>query len=113
VAQAVALLVEAIDAQDCCDCSDGVRPGRSPQPALHEGRQGWLTHGMGSVSDGDLSAFVDHVPHDPLCTMLRKRSKDGRGLELSEMGRHAGLLDGQEMGFPDPGSPPGAVRSPL
>jgi len=66
VAKAVAMLLEAIDEQDCCDFSDGFRPGRSPHHALHEGRQGWLKNGMGSVIDCDISAFFDHVPHDTL-----------------------------------------------
>jgi len=109
----VAMLVEAIDEQDCCDCSDGCRPGRSPHHALHEVRQGLLTNGMGEVIDGDSSAFVDHVQHDTLLTMRRKRIKDGRVLELIEMWLHAGILDGKEMGFPDKGSPQGSVRSPL
>ncbi len=61
---------------------------------------------------GDLSACVDHVPHDTRCTRRRKRIKDGRGLERIEMGRHAGLLDGQERVCPDTGSPHGSVRSP-
>ena len=34
VAKAVAMLLEAIDEQDFCDCSDGFRPGRSPYHAL-------------------------------------------------------------------------------
>ena len=66
MAKAVAMLLEAIDEQDVCDCSYGFRPGRSPQPALHEVRQGWLTNGMGSVIDCDISAFFDNVPHDTL-----------------------------------------------
>jgi RNA-directed DNA polymerase len=45
--------------------------------------------------------------------MLRQRSKDGRVLELSEMWRPAGLLDGQAMVCPDTGSPPGSVLAPL
>ena len=45
--------------------------------------------------------------------MLRKRIKDGRVLELIEMWRHAGILDGKEMVFPDKGSPQGSVLSPL
>jgi RNA-directed DNA polymerase len=47
VAQAVAMLWEAIDEQDFCDFSYGFRPGRSPHHALHEGRQGVLTNGIG------------------------------------------------------------------
>jgi len=34
-------------------------------------------------------------------------------LELIEMWLHAGILDGQEMVFPDKGSPQGSVLSPL
>jgi RNA-directed DNA polymerase len=60
------MLMEAIYEQDCVDFSYGLRPGRSPPHALHEVRQGWLTNGMGDVLDGDISAFVDNVPHDTL-----------------------------------------------
>ena len=66
MAKAVAMLLEAIYEQDFCDFSYGFRPGRSPHHALHEVRQGWLTNGRGSVSDGAISACVDHVPHDTL-----------------------------------------------
>lgn len=113
MAKAVAMLLEAIDEQDCCDCSDGVRPGRSPHQALHAVRQGRLKNGIGQVSDCDISAVFDHGQHDTLCTMLRKRSKDGRVLERIELWRHAGILDGKERVFPDTGRPQGSVRSPL
>jgi group II intron reverse transcriptase/maturase len=112
-AKAVARLLEAIYEQDFCDFSYGFRPGRSPHHALHEVRQGWLTHGMGSVIDCDISACFDHVQHDTLVTILRKRSKDGRVRELIERWLHAGILDGKEMVCPDKGSPQGSVLSPL
>jgi retron-type reverse transcriptase len=64
VAQAVAMRLEAIDEQDCCDCSYGLRPGRSPPHARHEGRQGWRKHGSGYGIDGDISACFDNGPHD-------------------------------------------------
>ena len=66
MAKAVAMLREAIDEQDCCDFSYGFRPGRSPHQALQAVRQGRLKHGIGSVIDGDISAFFDNVPHDTL-----------------------------------------------
>lgn len=112
MAQAVAMLLEAIDAQDVCDCSDGCRPGRRPPQALQAVRQGRRTNGMGQGIDGASSACCDHGPHDTLGTMLRQRSKDGRVLELSERGLHAGLLDGKARVFPDTGRPHGSVRSP-
>ena len=64
VAQAVAMLREAIDEQDVCDGSDGFRPGRSPHHALHEVRQGVLKNGMGYGIACDISAFFDHWQHD-------------------------------------------------
>ena len=51
--------------------------------------------------------------HDTLLTMLRKRIKDGRVLEMIEKWLHAGILDGKEMVYPDKGSPQGSVLSPL
>lgn len=113
MAQAVARRREAIDAPDGGEVSDGVRPGRRPQPALHAGRQGGLTNGMGAVSDGASSACVDHVPHDTRCMMRRKRIKAGRVRERIERWRHAGLLDGKARMCPDTGSPHGSVRAPL
>jgi retron-type reverse transcriptase len=35
VQRAVAMLLEALYAQDCADCAYGLRPGRSPHAALH------------------------------------------------------------------------------
>ena len=113
MAKAVAMRLEAMYEQDCCDVSDGFRPGRSPHHALHEGRQGMLKNGMGSVIACDISAFVDNVPHDTLRTILCKRIKDGRVLELIERWLQAGILDGQERVCPDKGRPQGSVRSPL
>ena len=113
VAKAVAMLLEAIYEQDFCDFSYGFRPGRSPHHALHAVRQGLLTNGIGYVIDCDISAFFDNLQHDTLLTILRKRIKDGRVLELIEMWLHAGILDGKEMVFPDKGSPQGSVLSPL
>jgi RNA-directed DNA polymerase len=113
VAKAVAMLLEAIDEQDCCDVSYGFRPGRSPHQALHEGRQGLLKNGMGSVIDCDISACFDNLQHDMLLAILRKRVNDGRVLEYIELWLKAGILDGKEMIFPEKGSPQGSVSSPL
>jgi RNA-directed DNA polymerase len=65
------------------------------------------------VIDCDIRAFFDHLQHHTLVTILRKRIKDGRVLELIAMWLHAGILDGKEMVFPDKGSPHGSVLSPL
>lgn len=113
VAQAVAMLLEAIYEQDFCDSSYGFRPGRSPHQALQDVRQGLLGNRIGHVIDCDISSFFDNLQHDPLHTILRKRIKDGRVLELIEMWLKAGILDGKEMVAPDKGSPQGSVISPV
>ena len=66
MAKAVAMLLEAMYEQDCCDFSSGFRRGRSPQQALQAVRQGLLGSRIGAVLDGDISAFFDHVQHDTL-----------------------------------------------
>jgi group II intron reverse transcriptase/maturase len=113
VAKAVAMLLEVIYEQDFSDSSYGFRPGRSPHHALHAVRQGLRKNGIGYVIDCDISAFFDNLQHDTLVTILRKRIKDSRVLELIEMWLQAGILDGKEMVFPDKGSPQGSVLSPL
>src|SRR4030095_5270733 len=113
VAKAVAMLLEAIYEQDFYDLSHGFRPGRSPQQALYEVRQGLLGSRMRYVIDCDISAFFDTLQHDTLLALLRTRIKDGRVLKLIERWLHAGILDGKEMVFPEKGSPQGSVISPL
>ena len=66
VAQAVAMLMEAMYEQEFCDFSSGCRRGRSPHQALQAVRQGLLGSRMGSVIDCDISAFFDNVQHDTL-----------------------------------------------
>ena len=66
VAKAVAMLLEAIDEQDCGDSSAGIRPGRSPHQALRAVRQGLLGNRMGQGSDGDIRACFDTGQHDTL-----------------------------------------------
>jgi RNA-directed DNA polymerase len=113
VAKAVGMLLESIYEQDFYDFSHGFRPGRNPHQALHEVRQGLRGSRMGQGIDCDISSFFDNLEHDTLLATLRKRVKDGRVLKLIEMWRHAGILDGKEMVFPEKGSPQGSVISPV
>ncbi len=64
MAQAVAMLMEAMYEQDVGDFSSGCRRGRRPHQALQGVRQGLLGSRSGSVIDGDSSACFDNVPHD-------------------------------------------------
>jgi group II intron reverse transcriptase/maturase len=110
--RAVADLLESIYEQDFHEFSYGFRPGRNAHQALRDLRQG-LQSGINYVIDCDISAFFDNLQHEELLTILRKRVKDGRVLELIEAWLKAGILDGKEMVFPEKGSPQGSVISPL
>ena len=55
----------------------------------------------------------DNLQHDELLAILRKRVKDGRMLELIESWLKAGIMDGEDLVFPEKGSPQGSVISPL
>jgi RNA-directed DNA polymerase len=90
VAKAVSLLLEQIYEQDFCEFSYGFRPGRSCHQALHDLRQGLLNNRVQYVIDCDISSFFDNLRHDVLLSLLRKRVKDGRLLELIKMWLEAG-----------------------
>ena len=113
VAKAVSLLLEQIYEQDFCEFSYGFRPGRSCHQALHDLRQGLLNNSVQFVIDCDISSFFDNLRHDVLLSLLRKRIKDGRLLELIAMWLEAGIMDGKDLVFPEKGSPQGSVISPL
>lgn len=113
VAKAVALLLEQIYEQDFCSFSYGFRPGRSCHQALRDLRNGLLDNGVQYVIDCDISSFFDNLRHDVLLSLLQKRVKDGRLLELIRMWLEAGIMDGKELVFPEKGSPQGSVLSPL
>ena len=112
VQRAAASLLESIYEQDFYEFSYGFRPGRSAHDALRDLRQG-LQSGIHYVIDCDISAYFDNIQHDELLTILRKRVKDGRLLELIESWLKAGIMDGKEFVFPEKGSPQGSVISPL
>jgi group II intron reverse transcriptase/maturase len=110
--RAVADLLESIYEQDFHEFSYGFRPGRNAHQALRDLREG-LHSRIHYVIDCDISAFFDNLQHDELLAILRKRVNDGRVLELIESWLKAGIMDGQDLVFPEKGSPQGSVISPL
>jgi RNA-directed DNA polymerase len=61
VQRAVAMLLEAIYAQDFQDGSYGFRPGRSPPAALHAVRERCLQESIGWIVDADVSGDFDYA----------------------------------------------------
>jgi group II intron reverse transcriptase/maturase len=113
VQRAVTMLLGAVYEQDFHDCSHGFRQGHSPHQALQELRQQCMELNIGWIVDADVSGFFDSLDHDLLRAVIRKRVNDGGILRLIGKWLHAGVLDGEQLTYPEHGTPQGGVISPM
>jgi group II intron reverse transcriptase/maturase len=113
VERAVAMLLGAVYEQDFYECSYGFRPGRSPHQALTQLRNQCAWGNINWVVDADVSGCFDNIPKGQLLTVIRQRVNDGGILRLIGKWLNAGVLDGEELFYPEKGTPQGSVISPL
>lgn len=113
VERAVVTLLGAVYEQDFYDCSYGFRPGRSPHQALTALRNQCAWENINWVVDADVSGCFDNIPKGPLLEVIRQRVNDGGILRLIGKWLNAGVLDGEELFYPEKGTPQGGVISPL
>jgi RNA-directed DNA polymerase len=113
VQRAVAMLLEAIYAQDFHDCSYGFRQGRSPHDALHELRERCMTEGIGWIVDAEVSGDFDSRDRTRLREVLRQRVNDGRIMRLIGKWLRAGVMEEGVLTHPETGVPQGGVVSPV
>ena len=111
--RAVAMVLSAVYEQDFYDCSDGFRPGRSPHHALTKLRNHCAWGNINWIVDGDVTGCFDNIPKGPLLAVIRQRVNDGGILRLIGKWLNAGVLDGEELFYPEKGTPQGSVISPL
>jgi RNA-directed DNA polymerase len=104
---------EAIDAHDCGARSSGLRQGRRPQDALHEGRARGMTEGSGGIVAADVRGDVASRDTTRRRAILRQRGKDGRRRRLSGQGLHAGGREEGVLTHPETGVPQGGTGSPV
>jgi group II intron reverse transcriptase/maturase len=113
VQRADAMLMGAVYEQDFYDFSYGFRPGRSPHQALTELRNQCARGDIKVVVDADVSGFFDNIPKGQLLEVIKQRINDGGILRLVGKWLNAGVLDGDELFYPEKGTPQGSVISPL
>ena len=65
------------------------------------------------IVDADVSGFFDNLDHSWLRRIIEQRVKDGGILRLIGKWLNAGVLEGEEVTYPEKGTPQGAVISPL
>ena len=111
--RAVAMLLGAIYETDFYDFSYGFREKRSAHDAIKTVRDQCLKKKVSVIIDADVSKFFDKMPHDRIREILRMRMNDGKIMNLIGKWLKAGVLEGENLHFPDCGSPQGGVISPL
>jgi group II intron reverse transcriptase/maturase len=111
--RAVTMVLEAVYEQDFLPCSYGYRPGRSAHGALEDLWQGLTEMGGGWVLELDIEAFFDNLDHSRLRRVLDQRVSDGVLRRTIDKWLAAGVLEGEELSYPDAGTPQGGVASPL
>ena len=111
--RAVVMAQEPIYEQDFHNCSYGFRPGRSAHQALDALWQQVMGLGGCWLAEVDIQKFFDTLDHAHLRALLRQRVRDGVLLHLIGKWLQAGVLEEGELTYPEAGTPPGGVISPL
>jgi len=111
---AVAKILEAIYEQEFLSCSFGYRPGTGAHQAIKELSAALRSGIYNTVVEADIKGFFDHIDHDKLLAMLKRRIDDQPFLKLIQRWLKAGILDtdGQVL-HPATGTPQGGIVSPL
>jgi retron-type reverse transcriptase len=112
VPRAVAMVREALDAQDVHDGSSGVRPGRRPHAARPEGRERCLSEGLGWIVEAEGRGDVDSMDRTRRPEVLRQRGHEGRIRRLMGKWRRAGVREDGVLSHPERGVGQGGVRAP-
>ena len=113
VQRAVVMILERIYEVDFCDTSYGFRPRRSCHEALASLGQTIAFKKVNWISDADIKGFFDHVNHEQLVELLKKRVGDPRMLWLIGRFLKAGVMIEGRREDTEEGVPQGSVLSPL
>ena len=111
--RAIVMILEAVYEQDFLDCSYGYRPGRSAHQALEKLQHELVCMAGGVVLEIDVRKFFDTLDHEHLRQILRRRVRDGVLLRLIDKWLNAGVLEEENVSFPEAGSQQGGVISPV
>jgi group II intron reverse transcriptase/maturase len=111
--RAVVMVLEPIYEQDFLNCSYGFRPGRSAHQALQVLWQQVMDLGGCWLVEVDIRKFFDTLDHAHLRVLLQQRVRDGVVLRLIGKWLNAGVLEDEDLTYPEAGTPQGGVISPL
>lgn len=109
----VAMLLEAVYEEEFKAFSYGFRPHRSAHDALDAVWKNVTAMRGCWLVEVDLRRFFDTLGHSQLLEILGQRVRDGVVLRLTGKWLNAGILEGEELSYPEAGTPQGGVISPL
>jgi RNA-directed DNA polymerase len=111
--RAVAMLLEPIYEEQFYDFSYGFRPGRSAHQALQHIWKQIMNEPIQWIVEVDIRKFFDTLDHSRLREVLRQRVTDGVVTKLIDKWLKAGVLEQQQLTYPEEGTPQGGVISPI
>lgn len=105
------MILEAIYEPNFSNHSHGFRPKRSCHTALIEIKKTFT--GVNWFIEGDIKEFFDHINHQVLISILRKRIKDEKFIRLMWKFLKAGFVENWRFQKTYSGTPQGGIISPL
>ena len=111
--RAVAMILEAVYAQDFGEASYGYRPGRSAHQALATLWGQLMQMNGGWVITIDIKSYFETMSHAHLRAFLNQRVRDGVIRRTIDKWLKAGVLEDGKVSFPDAGVPQGSGVAPI
>jgi len=95
------------------DFSHGFREGHSQHLALEELRTKCNGMNINWIISADITGLFDNIDHQLLRQTIRRRVNDGGIIRLIGKWLNAGVVEGDEIIYPERGTPQGGVISPV
>lgn len=107
----IRMYLEAIYEPIFSDRSHGFRPGRSCHTALTQITKGF--NGIKWFIEGDIKGCFDNIDHDVLLSILTRKIKDSRFINLIRKFLKAGYMEEWKYHATYSGTPQGGILSPI
>lgn len=113
VQKAVAILLGIAYEPLFHDFSHGFRAGHSQHKAISEIRENCYKMNANWILSADITGLFDNIDHRLLRDTIRLRVNDGGIIRLIGKWLNAGVSEGDEVIYPEKGTPQGGVISPV
>jgi group II intron reverse transcriptase/maturase len=113
VQKAVATILGTLYGPIFYDFSHAFREGHSQHRALRELREKCIGLNINWIVSADITGLFDNIDHHLLREIIRRRANDGGIIRLIGKWLNAGVAEGDEVTYPENGTPQGGVISPV